>query len=76
MLDQITAQAVAEAQQNSEAFTLTNAAEIIVAKANMARSQGAHVDVMVLAASVVEILNLPSGQSVGVVKEALRLSGS
>jgi hypothetical protein len=76
MLDRITAQAVAEAQQNSEAFTLTNAAEIIVAKANMARSHGAHVDVMVLAASVVEILNLPAGQSVGVVKEALRISDS
>lgn len=76
MLDQITAQAVAEAQRSSEAFTLTDAAEIIVAKAKMARSHGAHVDVMVLAASVVEILNLPSGQSVGVVKEALRLSDS
>lgn len=63
MLDRITAQAIAEAQKNSDSFTLTNAAEIIVAKADMARGHGASVDVMSLAAAVVEILKLPSGQS-------------
>lgn len=76
MLDRITAQAIAEAQKNGDSFTLTNAAEIIVAKADMARGHGADVDVMSLAAAVVEILKLPAGQSIGVVKEALRLSGA
>jgi hypothetical protein len=73
MLDRITAQLIADAQaERPEAFTLNDAADIIVDKAEQVTAMGAPTDVFDLAVATTKVLDLPESQTLGIIQSALR----
>lgn len=72
MLVAITIQLIAEAQAKSTGFTLDDAADIIIGRAELTKSLGAPVDVFDLAAAVAVKLGVGARQEIGIVQAVLR----
>lgn len=72
MLVAITVKLIAEAQAASTGFTIDDAADIIIGRAELTKSFGAPVDVFDLAAQVAVALNVGARQEIGIVQAVLR----
>ena len=72
MLAEITAKLIADAQAARTGFTLNDAADIIINRAEFSKSVGVEVDVFDLAANTVVLLGLPAQQEIGIVQAVLR----
>lgn len=73
MIDQITAQVIAEAQaKRPDSFTLNDAADIIINKAQFNTDMGVPTDSYDLAVATTALLGLPGEQKLGIIQSVLR----